>query len=80
MPNFLETNLSKADILRFFAFQIGRRRHRLVLVHVRMQPIPCSRGVSQSQRRSETRLWVICSICVRTLVKFGRLVSEICGV
>jgi len=29
MPNFLETGLSKAEILRFIAFQIGRRRHLL---------------------------------------------------
>jgi len=26
VPNFLETGLSKAEILRFFAFQIGRLR------------------------------------------------------
>jgi len=29
MPNFLETGLSKAEILRFIAFQIGRCRHLL---------------------------------------------------
>jgi len=29
MTNFLETGLSKADILRFFAFQIGHRHHLL---------------------------------------------------
>ena len=29
MPNFLETGLSKAEILRFITFQIGRRRHLL---------------------------------------------------
>jgi len=29
MPNFLQTGLSKAEILRFIAFQIGRRRHLL---------------------------------------------------
>jgi len=29
MPNLLETGLSKAEIMRFFAFQIGRRRHLL---------------------------------------------------
>ena len=27
MPNFLEIGLSKAEILRFIAFQIGRHRH-----------------------------------------------------
>jgi len=29
MPNFLETGISNAEILRFFPFQIGRRRHLL---------------------------------------------------
>ena len=29
MPNFLETGLSKAEILRFFTLQIGHRRHLL---------------------------------------------------
>jgi len=29
MPNFLETGLSKAEILQFLAFQIGRHHHLL---------------------------------------------------
>jgi len=35
MPNFLETGLSKADILRFFDFQIGRRfwNHEILLAN-----------------------------------------------
>jgi len=36
MPNFLETGLSKAEIMGFFAFQIGRRRHLLGEIKILM--------------------------------------------
>jgi len=58
MPNIFKTGLSKAEILQFFNFSNGHRRHLLFL----KSPNFLANGVQRIKTREHVRFWQIGSI------------------